>query len=168
MNHMWLPPLVLLKEAGGDWATYEELLYGWFKQDFIDSVPTWPGKRVGLKRHPLSKGKEATFWHFISTGDNEAERLPDFRRCEVIRWPRATMDVFVDRRPAAGDPIVWWRNERQGAPRILLALPDFSYLLVLADRGIYVLPWTQYLVEFPNRRQKYRKEFEAYWSNQAP
>lgn len=167
MSADWLPPLVLMGDSGGDWATYEEVLYGWFKSDFIDSVPAWPGKRVGLKRHPLSKGKEATFWHFISEGKDEAERTPDLRRCEVIRWPRATMNAFMERPPTAEDRIIWWRNERQGAQRILLALPDFSYLFVLADRGDYVLPWTQYLVQYENRRERYRKEFDAYWANQG-
>lgn len=166
MSNDWLPPLVLLKDSGGDWTAYEEVLYGWFKKDFIDSIPAWPGKRVGLKRHPLSKNKEATFWHFISEGKTESEREIDLRRCEVIRWPRPTIETFIGRRPAAEDRIVWWRNERQGAERILLALPDFSYLMVLADRGDYILPWTQYLIEHPNRREKYRKEFDMYWANQ--
>ncbi|MNH30689.1 hypothetical protein D3C79_909980 [compost metagenome] len=47
-----------------------------------------PAKRLGLKRHPVIQGKEATFWHMISEGNDEAERLPDLRRCERIRWPR--------------------------------------------------------------------------------
>lgn len=167
MSNDWLPPLVLLSDSGGNWPAYEEILYAAFKADFIDSVPAWPGKRVGLKRHPFHRDKEATFWHFVSEGKTEADREPDMRRCEVIRWPRATMNEFPNRPPSAQDRIVWWRNERQGAERILLALPDFSYLMILADRGDYILPWTQYLVEYANRREKYRKEFEAYWADQA-
>jgi len=40
------------------------------------------------------------------------------------------------------------------------------YLMVVADRGDYVLPWTQYHIEYAHRREKYRKEFEAYWAAQ--
>lgn len=166
MSAEWLPPLVRLEDSGGDWATYEETIYSWFKRDFLDSLPRWPGKRVGLKRHPQSKGKEATFWHFISEGSDEAERLPDLRRCERIRWPRPTMEAFPNRKPATGDRIVWWKNERRNEERYLLSLPDFSYLMVVADRGGYVLPWTQFAVERPHQRQKYQKEHDAYWAAQ--
>lgn len=166
MSAEWLPPLVLLEDSCGDWKTYEEVLYSWFEADFLRSSPHWPGKRVGLKRHPMSQGKEATFWHFISEGETEADRMIDVRRCERIRWPRPTMEAFLDRRPVAGDPIVWWKNERRGEGRFLLALPDFSYLMIVADRGDYVLPWTQYHVNQEHRRNKYRKEYHAFWDAQ--
>lgn len=56
-----------------------------FYLDFLDSKPVFQGRRLGLKRHPLSQGKEATFWHMISEGTTEEKRTPDFRRCERIR-----------------------------------------------------------------------------------
>jgi hypothetical protein len=165
MSDGWLPPLVLLEDSAGDWNTYENVLYSWFTSDFVKSRPAWPGKRVGLKRMPLSKGKEATFWHFISEGESEVDRLMDIRRCERIRWPRPTMEKFIDRRPMAGDCIVWWKNQRRGGEwRYLLAVPDFSYLMIVADRGEFVLPWTQYHVDHSHRREKYRKEYHAYWA----
>lgn len=166
MSEAWLPPLVLLEDSGGDWKAFEEVLYRWFRRDFLESCPLWPGKRVRLKRYPLIMGREATFWHLISEGDVEAERLPDLRRCERIRWPRPTMEAFVQRRPMEGDPIVWWKNERRREERFLLALPDFSYLMVVADRDEYVLPWTHYTVDRAHRREKCRKEYEAYWAAQ--
>ena len=48
----------------------------------------------------------------------------------------------------------------------MLALPDFSYLVVVADRGDYVLPWTQYHVDRKHSREKYRMEYDAYWAAQ--
>jgi hypothetical protein len=164
MSTDWLPPLV--EHLGGDWDSYESELYRWFTADFITSQPSWPGKRVGLKRYPLSKNKEATFWHFISEGEKEEDRLIDLRRCERIRWPRRVMERFTEHEPGRDDPLVWWKNIRRNEPRYLLALPDFSYLVVVADRGDYVLPWTQYHVERSHQREKYRKEFNAYWREQ--
>ena len=76
------------------------------------------------------------------------------------------MEVFVNRRPTEGDRIVWWKNTRRGEERYLLALPNFSYLMIVADRGDYVLPWTQYHVDREHRREKYRKEYHAYWAAQ--
>jgi hypothetical protein len=162
----WLPPLVLLEDSHGNWDAYEEILYGWFTQDFVTSRPTWPGKRVGLKRHPLSKGKEATFWHFISDGRTEEDRVIDIRRCERICWPRPVMEAFTNRRPTAADPVVWWKNTRKGETSYLIGLPDFSYLIVVRDRGTYVLPWTQYHLDQQNRRDKTAKECQAYWQAQ--
>jgi len=164
VSDVWLPDLVLFEDSGREWNTYEAVLYGWFKKDFLDSLPQWPQKRVGLKRQPLSAdGKVATFEHFISEGEHESTRTPDFRRCERIRWPRPTIESFQNRKPAATDKIVWWRNQRRNEWRYILALPDFSYLVVVADRGDYVLPWTQYAVDREHQREKYRKEYEDYW-----
>jgi hypothetical protein len=162
----WLPEMVLLEDSGGDWSAYEAALYRWFKEDFVDSRPQWPKKRVALKRMPMEKGKEATFWHFISEGSNEASRTIDIRRCERIRWPRPIMDHFEDRRPTVEAAILWWKTQRRGEDRFVLALPDFSYIFIVADRGEYVLPWTAYCVEQKYRRKKYQKEFEKYWQMQ--
>jgi len=81
----WLPPLVLFNAYGGDWRSYLDAIYNFFREDFVDDKPTFQGRRLGLKRHPLSQGKEATFWHMIQEGVVEENRTPDFRRCERIR-----------------------------------------------------------------------------------
>jgi hypothetical protein len=164
MSADWLPPLVLRNDFDSDEA-YGEALYGWFKNDFIDSLPTWPGKRVGLKRLPLMRGRVATFYHFLTGGEDEAARGIDYLRCERIRWPRPTMETFPDRRPTAEDRIIWWMNQRRGEWRYLLALPDFSYLVVVAVRREYVLPWTHYVITQAPEREKKRREFESYWAN---
>jgi hypothetical protein len=83
----WLPDLEEFNAYGGDWSRYIEALYQFFCQDFVASKPQFRGRRLGLKRHPVIQGKEATFWHMTSEGSTEDERTPDFRRCERIRWP---------------------------------------------------------------------------------
>ncbi len=152
----WLPPLVLFSEFGGDWAAYLDALYDCFKQDFVDNKPVFRGRRLGLKRHPLSYGKEATFWHMIQEGAVEEDRTPDFRRCERIRWPRPIIEHDEDSR------IKVWANQRRGEQRICLWFEQENYLVILADRGKYILPWTAYLVEQPHRQRKLQKEYEAY------
>ena len=153
----WLPPLVLFNDSGGDWPRYLETLYAWFKQDFIDNKPTFQGRRLGLKRHPLSQGKEATFWHMTSEGRDEESRIPDFRRCERIRWPKPVIEHDAD--PA----VKIWRNQRSREKRICLWFEQEQYLVILADRGEYILPWTAYLVEKPHQQRKLRQEYEEYW-----
>ena len=114
----------------------------------------------------MEKGKEANFWHFISEGPDEASRTIDIRRCERIRWPRPVIDRFVDRKPALAAAILWWKTRRGCEDRFVLALPDFSYVVIVADRGEYVLPWTTYCVEHDHRRQKLRRECDEYWRKQ--
>jgi hypothetical protein len=153
----WLPPLVLLSDYGGDWNAYLDTLYAGFKQDFIDSKPVFQGRRLGLKRHPMTNGKEATFWHMIQEGAVEEERTPDFRRCERIRWPKPVIEHNDD--PA----IKTWYNQRGKEERVCLWFTQENYLVILADRGDYILPWTAYLVEEPHRQRKLQREYEEYW-----
>lgn len=164
MSNSWLPALLTLEESGGDWAAYLDGLHQQFLRDFVHSLPVWPGKRVGLKRHPEYDGKSATFWHMISEGVTEADRTPDLRRCERIAWPRPVMDEFDDTPPGVSTSrIVWWKERRGREDRYLLALDDFSYVVVVADRGDFVLPWTAYTVDQPHRRTKLRKAFDEFW-----
>jgi len=165
MTTDWLPDLVLFEHSDGDWKAYVECLHRHFENDFVRSLPSWPGKRVGLKRFPEYDGKSATFWHFISEGEDEAERIPDLRRCERIRWPRPMMDTFDGRslHDNPGSRMLWWKSERRGEARYVLASVDFSYKMVVADRGNYVLPWTAYFIERSHQREKLRKEFESFW-----
>jgi hypothetical protein len=157
----WLPPLVLFNNYGSDWNSYLEAVYAWFKRDFIDSTIVFQERRLGLKRHPLTNGKEATFWHMISKGREEKNRIPDFRRCERIRWPKPVIEHDTD------IAIKVWRNQRGREERICLWCEQENYLVILDDRGNYILLWTAYLVEEPHRQRKLRKEYEEYWKNRC-
>jgi len=157
----WLPPLVLFNDYGGHWDAYLDAVYACFKRDFVDSKPNFQGRRLGLKRLPITYGKEATFWHMIQEGSVEEDRTPDFRRCERIRWPRPIIEHDAD--PA----IKVWRNQRRGEDRVCLWFAQESYLVILADRGDYILPWTAYPVEQAHQQRKLQKEFEAYCRQQA-
>jgi len=164
----WLPPLLPLAACGGDWNQYLETIYAVFRDDFCGERPKFMGRPLGLKCLPMEHGKEATFWHFIQEGPEEADRQPDLRRCERIRWPRPVIEAHADQ-----GRIKLWSNTRvrKGGKgqeqRWVLALPDFSYVVVLADRGDFLLPWAMYVVERDHRRQKLAKEFEA-WQQSAP
>ena len=146
----WLPPLMEFNEYGGDWKVYLDAIYAVFRQDFVTSKPSFRGHRLGLKRYPEYDGKEATFWHMISEGSVEEERTPDFRRCERIRWPRPLIE-----REAEIEVLVWTESRASNDDRIHIYLPDERYLVVLADRGNYILPWTAFYIEHENSHRKY-------------
>lgn len=156
----WLPPLITLEDYGGDWDRYEAAIYTAFRVDWVVSRPSVNGKRMGLKAHPLRYGREATYYHLTNQGEDETTRRRDLRRMERIRWPRAMIEVI------GTDRLLMWTKQvttRGGLKqRIVLALPDFSYIVVLEDRGGYALLWTAYPVERSHRREKLWKEYTAH------
>ena len=150
----WLPSLVELADYGGDWPAYEAALYGYFRADFVAHLTrfrTWP---VQLKRMPLFENKEASYWHCISEGKNEAERIPDMRRCERIRWPRPCIEHETE--------LKVWTEQRNGEDRIHLWLESEGYVVVLAVRRTYLVLWTTFFVKHAHERAKFaRRHLEA-------
>jgi len=157
----WLPSLVLFSDYDGNWEKYVEVLYEYFKNDFIRQRTLFQGIKLSLKRYPMSQGKEATFWHLISEGKTEEDRIPDLRRCERIRWPRPIIKNSKE------TSIKLWKNQRRGETRICLWLEDQEYIVILAERKDYVLLWTAYMVTENHRKRKLQKEFENYQKNNA-
>lgn len=151
-----LPELIELSEYGGDFAKYLEAVYELFKRDFIENKLSFRGMRLGLKKHPLYKDKEATFWHMTSEGSDEEERLPDLRRLERIQWPA----VMINN--SEHPYLKVWENTRGTKTNILIFHEAENYLVILRKGNGYVIPWTAYLVAYESRKQKLLKEYEDY------
>lgn len=149
----WMPALMDFGAYGGDWSAYLDALHAAFQADFTGQNLEYRGKRVGLKRQPIEAGKEATFWHLISEGNIEADRVPDLRRCERICWPRAILDNCEDA------CLSTWSETGDRGDKILIWCQDAEYLFVLADRGEYVLPWTAYPVVREHQQRKLQERF---------
>ena len=158
----WLPALIPFSDYDGQWPKYCEAIYSMFHRDFIASKPAYPSKRFATKRHPEYDGKAATFWHLISEGNVEDDRLPDLRRCERIAWPKPIIEAMNT------VAIRFWKNTRGRNVRILLAVEDFSYVVVLEEREDFVLLWTAYFVEYPNKRRRMQQEYEAWKETNRP
>ncbi len=155
----WLPELVCCN--GKNWVQIVEEIYPIFARDFIDTKPTVDGMQVRLREAPLLDGKERTFWHFVSESFTDAQpRIPDLARCERIAWVRAIIDHATDRR------LRRWEQNRNGDINLAIALPDFSYVVILGRRQAgetsYLLALTAYCVEKERRREKLRKEWQAF------
>lgn len=74
------------------------------------------------------------------------------------------MEEFAGRKPCAGDRIAWWKTERGAEMRYVLSTLDFGYVVVVAEREDFVLPWTQYFVGEDHTRRKLKRQFEEYWA----
>jgi len=100
--------------------------------------------------------KPDTFWHLVSEGTPEPDRLPALRRCERIRWPHALISEAHE-----SDKVRIWTSASRGEPRVYLATTDFSYVAVFADRESYRLLITAFPVEYERKRNQFRKEFDV-------
>jgi hypothetical protein len=155
----WLPSPILYSDFGGDWNKFIESVHNRFKDDFLDDYNRpkvrFDGAIVGLRFQPLVRGKESSFWHLVSTGNIEEDRLPDLDRCECIAWAKAVIENPND--PA----IKRWENTRGSNTNICLLLDTENYLVVIGKRTGYLILLTAYFV--PNyKKAKLIKEYEEY------
>lgn len=150
----WLPPLLRLEDSAGSWESYIDVVYRVFQKDLVYGNLQFFDKPVRVKRLPVLRGKETAFWHLVSYGDVEDERLPDLRRCERIGWVRAAIEH------AGSERVKCWQNRRRGEDRYVIWLEDEDFVVILADRRKYVLVWTAYVLQGQHRRDKFRREYE--------
>ena len=152
------PPELL--ESGGDWRTYEDLLY----QEFLDTVVkrslTFRGLPVTAPHRPEFRGKSFSFWHVISEAPkpnnrNENDRLPDLERCRRIRW----IAWAIEHSEEAG--FSWWENRRGSETRVGIWAEGHDFAVILAKRRDYYSPKTAYCVK-ERRRADFARERDAY------
>jgi len=150
----------------GDYDRFLAAVYEIFERDFKQSRPHYHNRPITYDSR-IEEGKEATFWHITSEGETENQRIPDLRRCERIRWPRPIIEHYTDEVIRCWTDIrgnVRRRNER----RIVLWFYNEDFVVVLADRGRYVLLWTAYCVSRNHTRRKLMKGYEEYQKRQTP
>lgn len=154
--YLELPELIELEQFRGDFFNYLEAVYAIFERDFVYNRPMFRGQRLGLKKYPMTNGKEATFWHMTSKGDDEENRLPDLRRLERIKWP--SFIINNSEHPY----LKVWENTRGNKTNILILHELENYVVILRKSNGYLLPWTAYLIEHDWRKQKFIREYEDY------
>lgn len=160
---MSLPPdLILLTSFSGDWGSYEEQLNVIFKEEIACNTLTYQGCRVSCRRFPETQERWAAFWHLVQEGQVEADRQPDLRRCERIRWVK-----WVIESAKTHDQINVWENTRKGEVSVLLWYAE-AYLVVLSQRQGYWLLKTAYCTEGTGRISKLRKERDAFLKAALP
>lgn len=157
MEYFELPELITLEEFSGNFANYLEAVYEIFRNDYVKNKPVFQGRQLALKKYPMFHDKEATFWHMTSSGESEEERDPDLRRMERIKW--SSKMINESEHPY----LKVWRNTRPGNQESILIWHDAEkFLVVLRDRGEYILPWTTYVVDQPNRERRLMKEYKEF------
>lgn len=154
---MALPGLICFQ---GNWQEYVDILYKIYEEEIVFGNLYFKGLPVKCQYRPPTLGKSYGFWHVISNGPVEEERIPDLRRCERIRWiPWLIQHVDKDSR------ISWWENKRGRNIHVVIWLEPEDFAVILAKRKGYYLLKTAYCVA-PHRKKTFLKEKERFWQTQ--
>ncbi len=155
-DHSWLPSLVKIEDYDGDVLRYYEALYEIYCQDLVYYPPEFEGIAIRTLVESWKDGKEAGFWHIVEGG--KEDDLPDqLWRHERIRWVKPVIEA------AYSDRICIWKVPwKRNLKRPHLALPDFSYLVVLEQNSRFVKLITAFPIERQQWRDKKKNEWERY------
>lgn len=140
----WLPPLVTLQEYKGNWWAYQEACYTYYCHDFVENKnPQYFKSKIVLTDTDITEyGWEETFRHIVLGGIKKEEQ--DMGRFEKIRWIRPMIEA------ADADRIPWWRNIRSSSvkrgsqKRLVIALPDFTYKIIMRETFNKYILFTAY------------------------
>lgn len=150
------PELIYFNDFGGDFKNYLSAVYAVFHNDFIKHQPIYEGLKVSVRKYPEVDGMHRTFYHITHEGEDEANRQPDIRRMERIRFPRFVIENQKH------NEILIWKNKRGKDERIILFNDAQNYIVVLTDRKEYYMFITAYYIETEHRKRKLLKEYETY------
>lgn len=154
----WLPPQDTFE---GEWQKLLDSFYERFVQDIVKGNLTYQGRPVAVRKHPPTDGKEFGFWHCISDGAIEADRIPDPERCRRIGWIRAVIENcndelverWIEQRGGQTDHVLWFREE---------------YVVILSERGQasdggpeWYLLKTAFCTLQPHQKRKKRRACDA-------
>lgn len=164
----WIPDFEFFEDYHNDWPTYENVLYQIFSEDFLQSQPYFERKRVAAKKYPIQFEKEDAFFHLTCKDyDGNCERVPDFRRCERIRWMRAFIENYnCDPTLCENcEGVKVWREPYKSRSRVNILLEEERYIVVLEDREKYFLLITAFYLDYANALEKRLKHYEQYKEN---
>ena len=146
---MTLPELILFD---GNWPGYVERLYSVYLDTVVNGNLRFEGLKISCQYRPASQGKHFGFWHVISDGEVEEDRLPNFRRCERINWI-----AYLIANAKIDPGITWWKNKRKNNTHIVIWHEAENFVVILAERGNYYLLKSAYCAE-SHRRATFIRE----------
>lgn len=163
-NNCWLPKCEYY-DGYKSWKDYEDFLYSIFRADFIEDHPKFEGKNVNVRFYPIENNKEEAFYHVTCQDySKNRNRVPDFRRCERIRWVRAFIENYSCDPSLCTDcdGIKVWEKPYKTNKRVHLLLEEERYIVVLERRENYFLLITAFYIEHDHTLSKKVQEYEVY------
>lgn len=150
---MNIPDLLMLSHHNGDVEIYLEAVYQVYLSEIVNGRLSFLGLPIRCQYKPAYNNKHFGFWHLVSTGKNEEDRIVDFRRCERVGWISFVLQNAYDY-----SNIHCWENERFGNTHIVLWMHRSQFLVILARRKDYLVLKTAYLVMGDYKIKRLEKE----------
>lgn len=90
--------------------------------------------------------------------------MPDFRRCERIRWVRKFIENYKCNLAECKecDGIKVWEEDYHGNPRVHILLEEERYMVVVEKREKYCLLITAFYFEQDHKLRKKLKKYQKY------
>ena len=163
----WMPKLLCYDNYAGNWDNFIADVYTIFENDFKTTKPIFRTLPVNHDSRIID-GREAGFWHIVQKEDNTTgTRIPDFRRCEHIPWPKPIIEN-------CNDSEVWiWDKEIKKSGygrqvRVVLWLEKFDYVVILRVRSKEMILVTAYCVIYESHKKKLQLERNEYIKQKTP
>lgn len=157
----WLPSRIEFDDYDGNWFRYLDVIYQVYLETLVLDRASFQGKIVLTIKEPQRDNKEETFWHIIEGKiGNKVET--DFDRCASVPWIRPTIDATREGNSN------WWissrtkKGKRRKLTRLVIALNDFSYKIILNIRKANFLLITAYPISDKHTQRKIKREYEEW------
>lgn len=150
----WLPELFEY-DTTMDLQQYINAVYEIFKENFIYNDVYYDGEKIAIKYTPIRDGKEASFYHLTTSGNNEDEREVDLTRCARLSWIKPIIET-------KHTDIKIWSNFQKRQTSIKLYYEKANYLVILRERNGYRILWTAYPVIYKHTRKKLLQEYQDF------
>lgn len=164
MKCKWLPELMLYEDYES-WEAYQDILYKIFCNDFKETYPIFDNKKVKIRYTPIEYGREESFYH-VTCQDykKDGERVPDFRRCERIKWVRRFIENYNCNLNECSecDGMKVWEEEYHGNNRVHILLEEEKYMVVVEKRKKYCLLITAFYFDYEHSLRKKLKKYHKY------
>ncbi len=127
-----------------DVEKYKEALYKVFKRDFVDGDVAFDGKKVDIIHEKFYEGKERSFWHIISEGEEDTSRTPISWRAEVLPLIKP---LLQDQNKDCEHFLLWKKyHDKTKKDRYYIWCTAVDIMIVLEDRKNYYKLITAYPV----------------------
>ncbi len=140
INNSNPPEIMVFSGKGDEWESYQESLFQIFKTKILEVAITFQGLPVKARLSPPYKNKPFAFWHLISEGEKENERVPDLRRCERVPWI-----CWVIENCEKHPDVSCWENTRGTETHVVILFEKEKYVVILAKRKGYFLLKSAYI-----------------------
>lgn len=148
----------------GDAKLYKEALYFVFQRDFLSGNLQFKGKNVDIIHEKFFEGKERSFWHIISEGNEDVDRDLNTERCASLPWAKPLIEDDSNCEKYR----IWVKlHDKSKRNRYYIWCTEVNYMVILEDRDTHFKLITAYNV-LPYKVKSYEKDYIKYGQTKTP